>query len=874
MINLKSFVVMLPAVLWMVACSDTDKGGSGGDVIGRYDEDGTRYSPTELGAEVEFMPSMNAESVRIVNVDAALNPVDSFEVPVDSVDWYSKGFSLGSRDYEYPYMKLVTIFPYGKNSKMEFVQYYKLSSYNKHVMLQIYGAIISGRVETLVREEKYSLSDAIDKAYEELEKALGTEINWPESRSFTDRSVYQESSLFDYWPYVLCRHEVSDSVFYSDFKELRDGFAKKGTIGSSMKVRAADAWLSTFSIDPDSSFRIIFKSKSRDTSYCLKQLDTAFFSWTYGLDGKWKNKDSIKINAESSKFNGRMFVYESGYWENYYNGWRLREPLEDTLGTCLFRQSDFIETEKGYYRCRYNTFGWEKITDRDTILSNEIGNCLEGFVNGIIRSYKDTLWICYCKDDKCGWDTIKDNYKEFMPDSTVLNIDAMKRYGLCNVYDGEKKQMDNLFVHCSSEKWRQIDSMTYYMGYCTNERMSEFAQMPNGDNYRCHYDGWKKATDVEMIKESCMGNNANSYMKYGEKFYKCDGHSWQEVDESVVYAPVLKGDSCDRNHDSETKKYGDEYFVCRMLTYGYYWQKATELRKELYDVQEKYEVDCSGSRKGKSIIWDDENKSLYSCIENSKSGKYEFGKVSFSAIKEENQKKYAGGKFISDSVYEVVVDDAVYGFDHFRWKSDANEIRDGQGLITMGYLKTDKNSYVVQYIEGRWLFLYPETGKDSIAVVDIEPKSESFQNFYKSWNDWVQEGNVCKDDTEKTKYPVGKFMSVRYRDNTYMTYDQAVAECPKGFHIPDTSDFISTKLYTDVDDISSVRDVFYPEKQECMPGGKNEKHLVLFWSRNEKDADKQYCFAKTLENGYGFQMKVFECPKDLKPLVQAVYVMD
>ena len=338
---MKNAALALLFVFWgLMACSDA--GNDGGEILVRYDEDGMKFSPTEIDGIVGYMPLMKAESVRIVTVDASLNPVDSFEVPIDSLEWGSDGFKVDSRDYEYPYVKLVTIFPLGENGKMEFPQYLNLLTYNSNIFLQFYGAVISGRVETLVRDKGFRLRDAQKKAYKELEEALGTSIGSPESRAFYDRDDYGRPGLWDLWIYLLCRHEISDSLFYSDFKELRDSFAKEGTISASIKARAGDAWLSTFKISADSTERDLFKSTSRDTSLILQRLDTAFFKWAYGIEKAWK--DSVKIENEHSEYNSRMFVYEERC--NLSScGWRLKAPLEEKIGACLYDRSRYAELD-------------------------------------------------------------------------------------------------------------------------------------------------------------------------------------------------------------------------------------------------------------------------------------------------------------------------------------------------------------------------------------------------------------------------------------------------------------------------------------------------------------------------------------------------
>ena len=586
---MKNAALALLFVFWgLMACSDA--GNDGGEILVRYDEDGMKFSPTEIDGIVGYMPLMKAESVRIVTLDASLNPVDSFEVPIDSLEWGSDGFKVDSRDYEYPYVKLVTIFPLGENGKMEFPQYLNLLTYNSNIFLQFYGAVISGRVETLVRDKGFRLRDAKKKAYKELEEALGTSIGSPDSRAFYDRDDYGRPGLFDLWIYLLCRHEISDSLFYSDFKELRDSFAKEGTISASIKARAGDAWLSTFKISADSTERDLFKSTSRDTSLILQRLDTAFFKWAYGIENAWK--DSVKIENEHSEYNGRMFVYEERC--NLSScGWRLKAPLEEKIGACLYDRSRYAELDGVSYLCRKESFVWVPVSDVDTILRHKYSRC-EGKAYGHygeIGFYNDNMYVCDCEsEDKCNWNEVKDDFKAIVLDTPTVNVLATKLYGECRDHDGEKHVMDSILVRCRWTKWLKVDTLSYYMGICKNSsNRDEFGQLENGDYYKCRAyggDKWERCTYADVQGDLCNWVTVDIYKKYDDKYFHCKNEKWNEVSEEDVYAPVVKGDSCSSKNEKEIKKYDDEYFVCRrIVTEGkelYYWQIANKSDLESY----------------------------------------------------------------------------------------------------------------------------------------------------------------------------------------------------------------------------------------------------------------------------------------------------
>ena len=85
------------------------------EIIRRYDDEDRAYSPAELTGIFEYMKSMVPEEIRIVALDEQLNPLDSFVVDRERNYTTSYDFLTPSRDYEYPFAKIVLVFPQGNN---------------------------------------------------------------------------------------------------------------------------------------------------------------------------------------------------------------------------------------------------------------------------------------------------------------------------------------------------------------------------------------------------------------------------------------------------------------------------------------------------------------------------------------------------------------------------------------------------------------------------------------------------------------------------------------------------------------------------------------------------------------------------------------
>lgn len=538
----KTIFTLLFTLLNLVACTGLDDGDE--EVLYRLDEYGNRFSPTVLTGSVDYIPSMVPERVKIISMDGQWNPVDSFEVPLDTCPSFDNcQFQLGSRDYEFPVLKMVTVFPVSKKKKMEFYQYVHLHSsddYIHHFFKQnIYGALVAERIKTLVKDEGLGFFDAEEKAYKELEKSVN--VSYTKDGKFS----WDKPGLFEKLPYLLCQHEISDSVFYSEYQTIRDSFAKLGKIHSPLKARAADAWLATFKTPSLSSSRELFRSESRDTSAGLGSLDTSFIKWAYEMNCSWRNEDSIKIANRSSEYNGRKFIYERTSGGEYYSGWRLKTSLEDTLGTCLYNTSFYGEHDGKAYLCAYESFVWKPISDIDTIMDYKYYRCERNSGGyGVVGSFGKSLYACSCdKADKCKWSKVEKDFKATTLDTVSVSVMATLRFGECRGHFGEREMMDSIFVMCSwNDRWVQVDSVVYNLGRCDKSNQVAFGQMPNGDYYKCGaFSGeWRPSSLIEANGYTCDWKNDSTYTKFEGKYFYCKNEQWREVPEDSVYNVIAK----------------------------------------------------------------------------------------------------------------------------------------------------------------------------------------------------------------------------------------------------------------------------------------------------------------------------------------------
>ena len=526
-------------LLWLAACSDDT---SSGEVVVRIDENGNTFSPVYLQGTIEYLPLMESEMVRVVRLDDKLNPIDSIEIPTEKT-YGADIFVSEVLELEYPYLKIVTVFEAEDKKKMEFAQYVHLSGNNARLKQNIFAALAAGRIETLVKEKKKNYDDAEADALAELGEAFNLDLSNINSESFQSLTMVF-NDLKDQAPYVYCRHEISDSVFYHDFEELRDDFAKTGKIKSSVIVRAADAWLSTFEQVLDEGTDRFYRSKTRDTLVNLSSMNYPFFEKAYGIEFDRSAGDSfdpIEITEKSSAYYKRVFVMD--------NSWRLKSLLEDKIGLCLYKEKKIVSYEGQNYLCTQESNVWRKESNADTLLAYSFGKCTWSCANRL-EYIGDSLYACRCTGDyvygnnsSCAWEKTWGN-ENFTPDDPlyemVLNDEAIRRFGVCvreDLLDGERKRIDDVFVECSGSWWTPIDSLTYYLGDCYYSHKEELGEHL-GKYYQCLEGGssyvWTEVVPPVYFGDTCTNFDDGKVVEYDKSYYICESDACKDADPEDV----------------------------------------------------------------------------------------------------------------------------------------------------------------------------------------------------------------------------------------------------------------------------------------------------------------------------------------------------
>ena len=353
-----TFLLLALLSLFISSCMDGEE-----SVYGRVDEYGVQYSPTYMRGVVRYLKTMKPEKVKVISLDAKLNPIDSIEAALKVNDWGENIFSVVDRDYPYPVIKLVVTFPLGENEKMEFSQYVRLKESNIEVELSLPKALMSGRIETLMLEEDSTFERAEAQAVLDMRSAFNTNMDDVMSNNMTVYEYHGNTErLNGLLLYIYCRHEISDSVFYSTFNEFYKDFAKAGNVSDSLMAKSADAYLSTFMVLNDEAENIQFMSFSRDSVLGICHCDYDFFKRAYGISLALssetfmsESEEYCKLDNEYSSYNGRTFVYDKAL-----GFWRLQTSLEDVIGVCLFRKDSVTVNDGIRYHCEKYSGIWKE----------------------------------------------------------------------------------------------------------------------------------------------------------------------------------------------------------------------------------------------------------------------------------------------------------------------------------------------------------------------------------------------------------------------------------------------------------------------------------------------------------------------------------
>lgn len=486
-----------------------------------------------------------------------------------------------------------------------------------------------------------------------------------------------------------------------------------------------------------------------------------------------------------------------------------------------------------YYKCKKHWFSGE-YEWADILATEYYGDVCNNDSNKTILEYDGVFFKCNCEEGlKSGeWNVLEE--KDILP--PISHKDTCR----------EKKvvKYDDVYYMCRDREWIALSK--------------------------------DEAIPPIVDELPCGSNEENTYVNYDDDFYICIGGKWSFVEKKNVPFPEIYGDTCDSRYWGHMVEYNGEYFICSKNSSGStegFWSKAKETSVTIFEYNKVRASYCASGQMGTTLEWNPKIESLMGCVKNTKTAVYEWGFVRPRNPTSMNEKVFAGGEFKAEGEYEVSVDGITYEFDGFQL-SRSSDVWNENILAYMynHHVIIDDGRYEAEWVDSN-LYINSERGEVAVDLSDIEPKSDSYSAFYEVWLDWVDRSNTCNGNAYGFHFPITSIQMKQYGDGVFADWNTAKTFCPKGFHIPDTTEWNVSKINTHTNAIASIEESYEPDHGRC--GAKYSKNFVLLWSSTEKDSDTQYCLGYTTTQPYGDNRKdLLECPKDLFPLGQVMCVKD
>ena len=913
------FAVLLS--LAIVGCGDDESNRSGGSDF-RYIQGSVNHVELRKTLKGVFLlvDSLVPVDLKITVVDGNLDSVASVKAKVlkTTDDSYFKGigdsYSYTSEPFDYPsnYVKLTyTCLHSDSNYKMEFVQYAAI--YNDSTPeLNIVEALESERVETLVKEEGFSLDLAKKKAMREIVKVL-------DAGDKLAQAGENEVPLRMWWiPYLYGKYDVntSDSAFFDLFVKLRSSVGSEKSLRDYVdEVAIVDTLYSRFkrNVNPWGS------EVERFYSNYVTFADV--WAGFYGLEAC---NDSIfgnmvKIINKKSAFKGDSLVCSPNVFE-YRSFWRPLCRTELKLGIC---KKDTIALDDVYYKCDAKSMSWQKFSFMDGV-ERMYGKCY-GSRSGNIHLYDSTLVSCQCNKfgDFCKWN--KGIPENDMGNFTKVNYFVKGNVGECTEErESERVAVNNAFYICNSGKWQLTDDRTYYFGVCDStqdgkrdyeEKLGAFECMYHerkvlthesedhrGRTYRIEFIGWEWVEILlpDYFEDACNKDLQDFARVYDGNYYVCDHSAWRTMTDEDLTHVVLDGTMCDSLMEDSVKGVNDVYFVCK----NYRWQELNPYESQAYKARLKNNLPadyCDAGPVGTTLFWEKDDMILYGCARVYTGKKYRYLWRGFSYRGEsksiddhyfmkmhddaywESGANLAGGEFTAENVYEVD-----FRGEKFIFKVTDYSINDDYyGVLNENMVEVGGEKYIWA-LSGDRILLRRPIGDTSVSMSSIENRSDGFENYFENWMTRIKDESRCFDSTSSSSLPcvadtkgsLNDVFAVRYGKDSYMTFEKAKTVCPSGYHIPDT-----TEWKTLIENDPRLESPLVVRKRRFAETAYHATHHNLFWTSDVKDENIQYCYEYArstvdyLPDGLVHDReivsaRVTECPKDLYPLVQVLCVSE
>lgn len=402
----------------------------------------------------------------------------------------------------------------------------------------------------------------------------------------------------------------------------------------------------------------------------------------------------------------------------------------------------------------------------------------------------------------------------------------------------------------------------------SSEKMSQPAQSSSSMSSSSEMQKDSSETEFSFIEEQCTRETANLKVLYDGTYYECEYWylKWTKVDESSLLPPEKEGKICKEDLFNTMEVYGKDYYVCE-TTNAWRLMKGVESGPYRY----KDSLGTCDTISNKILHWSEADSAFFGCA--NVDGVEDWMRIivepwpTYLLPLSFDREKIAG-QSLGTSTYTVTIDGIEYRFKIV--------INGGQYNFVLTHVAIDGVGYEAS-TRSRQIFLHGELGTDTVLLNSIQDVSSSFGDFYAGWKERISQDCRCGGYTFEVEN--SNVSVVRYKDGVYMDYETAKVSCPRGYHIPDTTELISNLKYgtstLEFRNDAPIIWYFAPNgKANCSKSYKI--YADVFWTSTEKDSETQYCYETAMD---GVVMKektsrVVECPKDLYPMVQTLCIQD
>ena len=695
----------------------------------------------EVSGNFGLASQLIPEKLEVSAVDASMKKIStrSAKIMRDRTD-----FSFWVEEQEYPVrvarFKFTCAYPYPNDSmKMEFVSYLPVES-RQSVNLDIFSALLSTRIEKIVKEEGRSFAEADGIATRELNQLL-------EIKNYNKYGVENyraDKDTLKPLVYLYGRIFLQDTTFYSAFKKM------KKAVGGSKRwsdlfspVQIADSLVRYYRIKEIDYRRSVYPYLRKDPDFNVAVHQTVFrvVEYAYGMPRCKSEGITFRNAVKKSKFVDYDFICDRDSNEYF---WRGDGELDDTSTTVTDPKDRTFEE----------------------IAEDLFGRCFVATENKKAHS-GDTLFA-ECKDGK--WVPMEevDYYEGRCSDNRQKT----------KVVTPSKK-----IYQCLDHVWVPISVPAYYGDSC-NARGKVVIR---DDTYFICDGEWMALGDsAQSDPADSLGACADTVFveTYEGSFFMCDSGNWSRISPEILMPEQKDGHLCTVDSIGIVQVHNDTIYECSYPAIGHIPSWHINSKKTVSEERKKqnqtYGDVCKKGSKGTSFVWSETSKRYMGCNAESHSWVYIYFNDYYYANPLFDNGELKNGSFISDSVYQVEIQGVRYKFAYQGKRSDEDY-----------YRLTGAERDGVAYKAAIWrknLFLSPVDGTESKALSQVENRTESVDAY-------------LERRSESLLYPMRDVTFSYWSESAYMDYASASAFCPEGFHLPDTTAWpaMERELYVSFD---------------------------------------------------------------------------